>query len=512
MAIRGESVQLGPWSGGVNYAIPAEDLGPNDLFEMENVRVGRGGECKKRGGTDTHNTSQIGGSPTATLCVQHRFSATSEVGYSILGAAIYEDNLSGAFTARTGSTTITAGDDNTFVHANFNGDFYATNGVSGDTILRVTSAGANAAAADVDSRFSTAKTVEPFDNRLFWGNLSSGVDRVWRSDSADATTYGANAFYQLGDDVTGLGKIGNALAAHTQDAIFLLVPTGNAAIPYKLIQRANAGTITERGVVTVQIPGAGEVQIYIRKDGIYLFDGNSAQKISWKLDGTRYWDSINQGRLHKAFCYIYPKENEIQFWLPYGESQTTMNHCMCYDYIRNVWYGPFTGVTRNCGSLINDVPHCGGHSIGYIYKHEQANLYDDTGAAQSGIDSFFETSSPSPHGTDVMLRWLFLRTSYDVLGAYDILVTYTSPGIVGESTTLTVTGGFDAIETAFKVASSAIATDGSLASADTDLQGYDPNVKIKYTNSAASEDFRIRRAMAVFKGLGRVRKPGPGVN
>ena len=63
MAVRGESVQVGPWTGGVNYAVPAEDLGPTELFSMENMRVGIGGEVSKRGGIALYNSSAISGTP-----------------------------------------------------------------------------------------------------------------------------------------------------------------------------------------------------------------------------------------------------------------------------------------------------------------------------------------------------------------------------------------------------------------------------------------------------------------
>ena len=512
MAVRGESVQVGPWTGGVNYAVPAEDLGPTELFSMENMRVGIGGEVSKRGGIALYNSSAISGTPTITGLVEHRFSASSSKGYVIAGAKIYEDNLSASFTDRTSSMTITAGDDNTFTFANFRGDFYATNGVAGDTLLRITAAGNNAAAADVDSRFTTAKAIEVFDNRLWWGNLSSGVDRVWRSDLADATVYGANAFFQVGEDVTGLSKLGNALSIHTADSIHLAIPTGNAALPYRLVQRANAGAVGERAIVNVQIPGSGEVIIYVREDGVYQFDGNNAQKISWKLDGARYWDDLNKSRLHKAFIVKYPKRNEVWIWVPNGDSQTTMNQAIVYDYVRQIWYGPFTGVTRNCGALLNREPHFGGHSSGRVFTHESATMSDLDGANTTGIDAFMETASSTPMGTDVMLRWLFLRTSFDVLGNYAVLVTYTGPGIVGESDTISMLGGFDAIETAFTIAESSISADASLASSDTDLGGYAPSIKVRFANSSAAEDFKIRRARAVYKPLGRVRKASAGIN
>ena len=92
MAIRGESNQLGPWTAGVNYAIPAEDMGPDEIFDCENVRVGIGGEVSKRRGTANYNSTQISAAPTVVFCGQHRFSASSEAGYVIAGTKIFDDH------------------------------------------------------------------------------------------------------------------------------------------------------------------------------------------------------------------------------------------------------------------------------------------------------------------------------------------------------------------------------------------------------------------------------------
>ena len=516
MAIRGESLQLGPWTGGVNFAVPAEDLTPNDIFDGQNVRIGVGGEVTKRGGSEPYNGSAISGSPTITALGEQRFSASSEKGFVIAGTKFFEDNLSGTLTDRTAAgTSITAGNDNTFQTVNANGTLIATNGVASDDIIKWTAAGGDTAdLGGYTSRFSTAVAVDFFDNRLWFGNLtgSSGTtDRIWRSDTADIETYGANSFHRFGEEITAVKKIGNGLAVHTLNGIYLLVPTGNAATPYRQIQRANTGTISERSVVTVQIPNTGEVQLYIRRDGIYLFNGDSAQKISWKLDGARYWDTINGDRLHKSHAVVYPNRNEVWFFVPHGASQVTMNHHIVFDYVRQIFYPPFLGIARNSSGVINDVPHCGGLSDGYVYKHESTNIYDNDGSTSSGIDAFFETAAPSPMGTDVRLRWLFARTGYDVEGNDEVTIGYSSPGIVSEFTTFTQEGGFDAIETDFEIGSSAIAGEGSLSSVDTDLSGYDSNVKMRYGNANTSETFTIRRVMLVYKPVGRVRKEKAGI-
>ena len=51
MAIDGEDIQLGPWTGGVWYSRPEEDVAEDEISSMENVRIQPAGACEKRPGT-----------------------------------------------------------------------------------------------------------------------------------------------------------------------------------------------------------------------------------------------------------------------------------------------------------------------------------------------------------------------------------------------------------------------------------------------------------------------------
>ena len=113
-------------------------------------------------------------------------------------------------------------------------------------------------------------------------------------------------------------------------------------------------------------------------------------------------------------------------------------------------------------------------------------------------------------GPDVMLRWLFVRNNFDILGNYEVNITYSSPGIVGQTTTFNQGGGFAAIG-AFVIGESSIAPDDLVALEDTDLTGYDPVVQLQYQNANTSEEMSIRRATAIYKPIGRMRKPQAGV-
>ena len=304
MPIPGNPHPYGPWFGGINFSKPAEELTQNEIAEGRNVRIGIGGEAQSRKGTTPYNGTAVSGGHAYTACGQHEFSATSSREFAVVGTKFYE-GASGTWTDRTGSATITAGDDNTWSLADANGTLFGHNGVNGDVLLKWTAAGGNIAAWDVDSRFTWAKSVEFFDNRGWAGNLSSGTDRVWRSDVSDITTWDADGYYDFGSEITGLKKIGTMLAVHTKDTIFGLSPTGNAVTPFRRQPLTNAGTVSNRSLVTIRVPGSGELQLYIRKDGIYAFNGIDSIKTSGRLDGERYWDSINASRLHKSFAVVY---------------------------------------------------------------------------------------------------------------------------------------------------------------------------------------------------------------
>jgi hypothetical protein len=289
-------------------------------------------------------------------------------------------------------------------------------------------------------------------------------------------------------------------------------PTGNAVMPFTRNPLTNAGTVSNRSLVTIQVPGSGEIQLYIRKDGIYAFNGVDSIKMSARLDGERYWDSINASRLHKSFAVVYAQKNEVWFYIPYGTTQTTMNHILVYDYMRSIFYPPWTGGLNSsltASGIVDNVPVSGDESDGFLYKHEEG-LNDTDGSTTTAIDSWFKTAASPAMGPATMLRWLFVRNNFDILGNYEVSITYSSPGIVGQTTTFNQGGGFDAIG-AFVIGESSIAPDDLVALEDTDLTGYDPVVQLQYQNANVSEEMSIRRATAIYKPIGIMRKPQAGV-
>ena len=509
MPIQAQVLQFGPWTAGVIYALPAEDLPTNALHSMQNCRIGSAGQLVKRDGFSKYISTALASTPTFTMAHQQRFSASSSSVWAVAGTKIYE-NVAGVWTDRTAALTITAGNDNTFSPVNAAGTLCATNGV--DLPWKRATAAGNASLLDVDGRFTWSKWLEWWDSRLWHGNTSAGVMRTYRSDTGDIETYGATAFHTIDADVTGVKALKSGLTIHAENGIWMLYPTGNSTVPYSQQQRANKGTISGRSLV---VTPDGEM-IFVRRDGIYSFFGSEEPKkievevfmpslnggsvTLFPLEGARYWDVLNGDRLFQSHAVVYPKREEVWFFLPYGTSQTTMNHVMIFNYRRRIFYGPYLNFTRNCSALIDNLPHAGGYSDGLLYIHDSGET-DNTAA----IDAWGVTSAPPPLGAAATVRWLYARHHFDLAGAHNLQVLQMGQGLDTLTDSFGMGGSYAAIPN-FIVGTSAIKPDNVLFSAETDLQGYSSAMQFKYRNANASEPFTMRRSEAMYQPIGLERE------
>jgi hypothetical protein len=510
---------LGPWMRGVNYALPAEELSANDIFSMENMVVGVGGEVFQRPGFAPYITAQANGSSTLTGVGRQKFSAASSANFCIAGNKFLED-VSGTWTDRTNSETITAGDGNVWDFANANGVLVGVNGVSGDAILHWSASGNLTSGGLTGQQVSWATWAEWWDGRVWLGNSNRGTDRTYYTSNTSITSSSANDWLGVGEPLTGQKKFSDqALALHGENTIQLLVPTNNASIPYRRVGRSSRGTVAGRSIVTVAAPGIPQMQLFVRQDGIYRFTGGEAEKISWKLDGERFWDNVKSNSLTDAFAATNTDRNEVWFFLPYGTSQTKFNRIIVYNYLRDIWYGPHVVNsalygTFNCAADISGVIHAGGYNdSGRLYKMDFTSALNDDqdGTTTSAINATFTTGAPHPSGPDVMNRYLHLRSAYDVMGDYQVNATHFAPGIPADTESFGQGGDFDAVESAFKIGTSRIAGELLQASIDTDLNGYDPTIQITYSNGSGNEEFSMRRATVMYRPLKRIRKVNAGV-
>ena len=491
MAIQADTVQYGPWTDGVLYSNAVEDVSRSGLSDMFNMRVGSSGQVETRSGTASYQSaSALAGAPTITLATEYKPNASTTHTVIAAGSALYYYNS--GWSAITGSLTITAGDTNTFESANCNGTLVATNGVNPPWKW---SGSSNATALDVDSRFTTAKHLAWFDNRLWLANTNANTSQLWYSDIGDIETWGATSFYNFQAAITAIVPAQNALIVHTLDGIFTLIPTGNTTIPYHRQQRTVEAAID--GLSTVSLPA--DVQLFLQPDGVYSWSGGSqVEKISHQLDNG-YWPKLNTSALENSIALRYPDANEVWFFLPYGTTQTKPNHVMVYNTRFTCWSGPFEfSAGRASAGLIAEKPHAGGYD-GLLYDMDIGT--NDNGSA---IPWSFSTGAPAPFGSDVRLRWLYARTYFDGAGNYYSTVTQDSSGLIGTTEQLSLKSD------AFVLGADALGT-GALNTTrmigrDTNLTGYDPHSSLSYSNGGLNQGATFRRIHLQFKPVGRKRR------
>ena len=513
--------QLGPWVEGVAYNRAAEDIEEAGVTSMSNMELDTSGELKKRLGTASYeDEAPESGNPTVTFCGEYTIPPATTVVVMIAGAKAYRHTGSAWDDDITGSVTITAADNNTFVGAvdEGAGQLLVTNGVN-PPMTKITTG--NFAASDVESRFTAAGTVAHFNNRGWWGSTTTSgtvqYDRLWYSDLADNTSIPAKNNIDFGSPIIALVPLREFLAVHTENGIFALTPTGNAEAPFQKEKVTNRGCVSKRGVAVLP----GEVQLFVRRDGIYSWDGSdTVEKISHALDGG-YWPKIDADQVKHSFALYYPLKDQTWFWLPYSATsgtQTKMNHIMIWSGIHETFFGPYEGdslFTRNCAGLIDGRPHAGTHNSsgsigGTVQDHQPAATYnDDDNSNGTAIKAYFKTGSPAPEGSANTVRWLYARTYYDATGAFAVTVEQESSGVDGTTKTFTVDGGGFTLDLS-NLGEEELGTVRML-SVDTDLTGYDPHSSLKFSNNDVDAFFTIRRTHPVYRNLGRIRRRKAGV-
>ena len=501
MAIDAEVLQFGPWAT-VDYSVPAVDLEPNVISEMKNVELDDAGSIKTRNGYSKYISSALTDTPSITGCGKQRFSVSSSRVFVVAGDKFFED-VSGTWTNRTSTQTITADNDNTFITANASGTLVFTNGV--DTVKKWAAAAGNIAALGMGSSSVTrASIVAWWDGRVWLINTNQGERFAHYSSLTDIESYGANDYYLTDGAITGAGPVKSFFALHNEDSIWGLFPTGSSDAPYALQRRADRGTVARRSVVMDEYGN----QVFIRRDGIYIWDGSVPPiKISGNFDGSQFWDNVVQDRLEHSFAIENRAKNQVIFALPYGTSQVLMNKYIIWNYKTQKWVGVHEDFTRICAAYFEDAPHFGGSGDGLLYKHD-TGTNDNTAAIKSSV----ALAATPPVSLADVVRFLYARHEFEAAETnYEIIVQQRGPAIVSRSDGLSVGDPSDAIETAFTIQQSQIRGSTTAFVLDTDMWGYDPVTQLKYQANNLDEPMKIRRVLVMYRPVGKRTKRALGV-
>lgn len=152
--------------------------------------------------------------------------------------------------------------------------------------------------------------------------------RVWPEES----------FEYFGDDdsspITGLSSFGEHVVVFRQDSIWLLVDDGVNDIgiqqfrPIKIVD----GTGCVSRATIKKIPGG---LCFLSEDGVYLFDGQSARKISSQIDSLLS-DNIAKSARITACAEHYKSNNCYVLTVPTVDPDVKKTYV--YDYLNDAWW------------------------------------------------------------------------------------------------------------------------------------------------------------------------------
>jgi hypothetical protein len=204
-----------------------------------------------------------------------------------------------------------------------------TNGV--DAIRKWTASGDT---ADLGGTPPVCKFIQEFKTYLVCANVTGGTDvsqRVQWSDTADPENWstgnsGSTDLIEDGEDITGLDLFGNYICVHKEKSIYLGYLVSSSSI-FKFDRKATGiGTVAN---ASIQNLPSGE-QIFLAKDGIYLFNGIGARIADPEIN-EEIRDSLNSQYANKAWSVLVREKSEVWIGVPIG-SQTTGETVYKYNY------------------------------------------------------------------------------------------------------------------------------------------------------------------------------------
>ena len=193
---------------------------------------------------------------------------------------------------------------------------------------------------------------------------------------------------------------------------------------------------------------------------------------------------------------VYPYKSWVIFSLPYGAAQTTMNHWMVFDYKYRRWFGPYKGFSRNCGAVMDLVPHAGSYA-GRAFKHETDDNDDGT-----AITWEIKTSAMPPNTHTLMHRWISARHIFNRQNvSFAVTTTQSSEGVVDNAVTLSVTAAGDAVQTSFTIGTSAIAGTSETSPIDTEMAGWDSGTSFQYLHTQNDVPITLQKVECLYETI-----------
>lgn len=275
----------------------------------------------------------------------------------LIGAAgtALKRSADGDWTSVKGALTLTASADNLFKFAVINDLIIGSNGV--DQLFKVSDA-TDPAVALGGTPPSYAKCILAFQNRLLAGNVTdaAGKGKVqWcvlnnPDNWTGAGSGSATPRLKGGQEITGMGAVGDEAFLFYDASIYRIVPTGDGNSPFGFPDHEQAlGCVSPQSVVSVEDRG---LIFFAGQRGIYKMEAPSYRpiRISRRIDVT--WDGLNKTRLAQIVGERVPNFNAVAFSVSIAGA-TSHSKVLVYDYDRDAWT-TFAGIAANSWAVIKD--------------------------------------------------------------------------------------------------------------------------------------------------------------
>lgn len=235
------------------------------------------------------------------------------------------------------------------------------------------------------------------------GIVTDFSDRLQRSKSGtyDTWTGGDSGT----NDITTAGDVGLTGSFILQDRMYVTKAwnmyriTYTGSVPLLDIKQIKTvvGTRSPRSVKNVDLPGSGEIVIFLGTDrNIYVFDGFSSTPISDIVQlnngvATVYTNNINTQALDKVFAINHSDLGWYEIFLPIGDA-TVPNCSLVFNY-RNKAFWPFFNRNFTCGNVSDNasgdrIVYVSGATNGLTYQLNSTT--SDDGAAINGYWTSFK--------------------------------------------------------------------------------------------------------------------------
>lgn len=185
----------------------------------------------------------------------------------------------------------------------------------------------------------TPQYVKIFKNRIYCANASSS--RLYFSDAGNPSSFPTNNFIDIntndGQFITGIEVLLDSLVVFKSDSIFVItgepLGAGNLTTIGNLqLRQANSdvGCTAFRTIKKI-----GPVLFFMHKSGVYVFQNNSSQLLTQKLNYT-FQNAMNTAFMNLCWALYSPTQKKYILGYP-APGSSVCNMALVYDFITKGW-------------------------------------------------------------------------------------------------------------------------------------------------------------------------------